>query len=119
MKFWKSILRSRLGLACFGIALSVLFSVLFGAVFSLIVGTFWGWTKTMFWCFFAPGVVGALLLVLTPIEEGKAIGFGYGLYYGSMFAITIFSKIGASALPYVAGISLTVAVCYAVYLKFF
>lgn len=119
MKIWKFISENRYGQSLFMTIISILLSVILGAVLSLIDGAFWRLTQIVFWFFFAPGIVSALLLVLTNIETDLSFGFGCGLYYGSVFLIAIFGKIGEKSLPYIAGISLTIAICYCIYLKKF
>lgn len=119
MKIWRFITENRYGEALFVAVISILLSVILGAVLSLIDGHFWRSTQIVFWFFFAPGIVSALLLVLTNIETDLSWGFGCGLYYGSAFLIAIFEKIGNKSLPYIAAISLAITVCYCIYLKKF
>lgn len=118
MKFWKRIFENRYTSAIFFAIILILLSLLFGAVFSLIGGTFWQMTKIMFWAFFAPGVVASLLLILTPISEDLSLGFGYGLYYGTAAAYTIISKFSwATDFAWIASFIFAALVCYIVYLK--
>ncbi len=119
MKIWKFITKNRYGEALYMAVISILLSVILGAALSIIAGTFWDMTQSIFWFFCAPGIVSALLLVLTNIESNLSWGFGCGLYYGSVFLISIFEKVGDKSLPYIAGISLTIAVCYSIHLKKF
>ena len=119
MKIWKFITENRYGEALYMAVISILVSMMLGAVCSLIDGTFWRATQIAFWFFGAPGIVSALLLVLTNIETDLSWGFGCGLYYGSVFLISIFEKIGDKSLSYIAGISLTIVVCYSIYLNKF
>ena len=120
MKIWDFFYGNRYGLAIWCIIIGLLIPAVLGAILGLIMGGyFWASIQSMFWCFGAPSVVSGLLLILTPISEDLSIGFGYGLYYGSIFTIYIFTKIESETLPYVAGILLTAVVCYAVYLKLF
>lgn len=119
MKIWRFITENRYGEALYLTVISIVLSVILGALLSLIAGTFWHMTQVIFWFFCAPGIVSALLLVLTNIESDLSWRFGYGLYYGSVFLIAVFKEIGDKSLPYIAGISLTIAVCYSIYLKKF
>ena len=119
MKILRFITENRYRKALYMTVISILLSAILGAVLSLIAGNFWRLTQCVFWFFFAPGIVSALLLVLTNIETDLSWGFGCGLYYGSVFLIAIFEKTGDKSLPYIAGISLTIAVCYCIYLKKF
>lgn len=119
MKFWKYITENRYGYALWMTIIAILLSAILGSLLSLIAGSFWYMTQCMFWFFCAPCVVSALLLVLTNIEIDLVWGFGCGLYYGSVFLIAIFEKIVDKSLPYIAGISLTIAICYLTYLKKF
>ena len=119
VRFWKSLARNRYGEAFIYAVTSILLSVILGAVCSLIGGRFWYLAQSLFLLFFAPGIVSALLLVLTNIKTNLSWGFGCGLYYGSLFLIAIFKKAGDTSLPYIAGISLTIAICYCIYLKNF
>lgn len=47
---------------------------------------FWRASKFFYLIFFAGCTVGCLLILLTKIPEQYAIGFGYGLYYGTFGA---------------------------------
>lgn len=72
------------------IAISVIFSIVLGALFALFPGkrnyldSFLFWSKVF--CFFGGGCIAAgLLCFLTNVNEDYVFGFGNGLYYGTLF----------------------------------
>ena len=117
---------NRIGLAVILAVISIALSVIFGLLFSFLaficgdmvnsfIWTFWNMAKGALMIFFAPGIVSSLLLALTKMDDDLVFWFGCGLYYGSLFAISICQKIGDETLPYIAGILLTIIVGHVVY----
>lgn len=74
--------------------------------------------ELVFLVLFASPVVSAALLVLTRIPEEWSMGFGAGLYYGTIFVSAITRKVGW-VIPDVdrilLGAVISGLVCYAVY----
>lgn len=123
MKFWDFVFGNRYGLAIWCIIIGLLIPIILGAIFGLIMGGyFWASIQSMFWYCGAPSVVAGLLLILTPISEDLAVGFGCGLYYGTVLASKVLPpvlRVLLNSNPLFIGFLLSALVCYIVYCKFF
>lgn len=114
----KKFFGSRPGMAILFILASAACTILLAGPISLINGEFILVCKVVFFFFFAGLVVSAVLLVLTNIPEEWTIGFGYGLYYGTILVSAITRKVGW-VIPdtdrILLGAVISSLVCYAVY----
>lgn len=90
----KKFFGSRNGFAVILILTSAACTVLFAGLLSLFNGNFILGCKLVFMVFFASLVVSAFLLVFTNIPDEWTIGFGAGLYYGTIFVSAITREVG-------------------------
>jgi len=108
-------------MALFDVLLSIFLTILLGGVLSLLRGNFIESCKAMFLIFFAFPCVAAILLLSTKIPEDWTLGFGAGLYYGTLVVSALLGEAGLSMSDQsdqlVLGFIFTALVCYIIYLK--
>jgi len=123
VKIFKSILKltdTRRGAALLYVLVSISFTLLFGGVFSLLLGSFAESCGAMFLMFFAFPCISAALLLCTKIPECWAIPLGAGLYYGAVVVSAGMRFLGwveSDAGRIAVGFAVSAAACYIVYLK--
>ena len=109
-------------LALFTIGVSMLCSVVLGAIFALLFNeSFIDFFTVMFWFVGAGGTAGGLLMIINILPENLCIGFGCALYYGTILLSAFLSKFiyGAEVNRYVISFVIVSLICYIVWLKEF
>ena len=114
---------SRWGLAVWFTLIALLSPVLLSVFFCWLPGLdFWYTAQYMFFLFCGSGVVSALLLILTNINEDLSYGFGAGLYYGTIAIAYSISKLGWYIPNWdrlILSFTIAALVCYIVWLEKF
>ena len=112
---------SRWGLAVWFTLTALLSPVLLSVFLCLFPGLdFWYTVQYIFFLFCGSGLVSALLLVLTNINEDLSYGFGAGLYYGTIavaYSIDAFGWYIPNWDRLILSFIITALICYIVWLK--
>lgn len=119
----KRFLDSRWGLATWLTLIAFLVPVLLSALLCLVPGLdFWSTAQYIFFLFCGSGVVAALLLILTNINEDLSFGFGAGLYYGTIAIAYCSIKLGWHIPDWdrlILSFVMAALICYIVWLEKF
>jgi hypothetical protein len=109
------------------IASSIVISAMMGAIFAWIGvsedGTFWEDFKScmpFIYCLLGAGwAIGGILTIATNIDDGLAVGFGFGLFFGTAIPGVLISTCVECKhwIIYALTFTISALVCYIVWLK--
>lgn len=109
--------------------LSFVTPCILGLIFAALpveeISSYWSkWfhiSQIMYLWFCAGFTAGGILMLVTPLKGDHAIGFGCGLYYGTVFGANAIRKYfgydGSDSFLYLTSFVITALICYIVWLK--